>query len=438
MGTPTNTNRGSVVVFENNETDASILDGFTITGGTGSWVSSASAYAGGGIYFDASSGTIRNCAIVQNRVEVSGGGVFCAYSCSPRLIDCIIAENSAEDSGGGVFAWSGASLTMTNCIIRENLAERTGSWGGVGGGVLCYVDSSMTINNCIIAENSAGRGGGGVFCGENSSSVTLTHCIIVGNTAGLGGGGLEIWHQASADLINCVIAQNTTAAGGGIICTPYGYQGCSVMVTNSIIWGNEASNGREIRVENPATFSISYSNVDGGQTGVSVESGGRLNWGAGNIDADPLFASLGYRDNKGMREPSDDVWVEADFHLKSQAGRWDPNSQSWVQDDVTSPCIDAGDPNSSVGDEPEPNGGIINMGAYGGTPEASMPLSDAGPVVYIQWLGHSSVKVWTEDCVVYVDPERVPESLHDATIVCVTHTHGDHYSPSDINRVSNA
>jgi len=58
-------------------------------------------------------------------------------------------------------------------------------------------------------------------------------------------------------------------------------------------------------------------------------------------------------------------------------------------------------------------------------------------VVYIQWLGHSTVKVWTEDCIIYVDPERVPESLHDATLVCVTHTHSDHYSPSDIAKVSN-
>jgi L-ascorbate metabolism protein UlaG (beta-lactamase superfamily) len=37
-----------------------------------------------------------------------------------------------------------------------------------------------------------------------------------------------------------------------------------------------------------------------------------------------------------------------------------------------------------------------------------------------------------------VDPERVNESLHDATLVCVTHTHGDHYSPSDIAKVSNS
>jgi len=42
-----------------------------------------------------------------------------------------------------------------------------------------------------------------------------------------------------------------------------------------------------------------------------------------------------------------------------------------VLDDITSPCSDAGDPNSLVGDEPLLNGGRINMGAYGGTTEAS-------------------------------------------------------------------
>ncbi|MBN1505338.1 MAG: hypothetical protein JW955_00750 [Sedimentisphaerales bacterium] len=81
----------------------------------------------------------------------------------------------------------------------------------------------------------------------------------------------------------------------------------------------------------------------------------QFDWGTGNIDADPLFA-----------DPAD-----SDCHLKSQVGRWEAASQTWVIDDVTSPCIDAGDPNSPVGDEPEPNGGRINMGAYGGTAEAS-------------------------------------------------------------------
>ncbi len=65
------------------------------------------------------------------------------------------------------------------------------------------------------------------------------------------------------------------------------------------------------------------------------------------------------------------------------------------------------------------------------------PAEEPEKIVNIQWLGHSTVKVWDEDCIIYVDPERVNESLHDATLVCVTHTHGDHYSPSDIARVSN-
>ncbi len=90
------------------------------------------------------------------------------------------------------------------------------------------------------------------------------------------------------------------------------------------------------------------------------------------MDTDPRFASPGHWDlNETLHEPYDDVWVSGDYHLKPQAGRWDVVSESRVIDDVTSPCVDAGDPNSPVGDEPEPNGGRTNMGAYGGTAEAS-------------------------------------------------------------------
>ncbi len=52
-----------------------------------------------------------------------------------------------------------------------------------------------------------------------------------------------------------------------------------------------------------------------------------------------------------------------DYHLKSEAGRWDSNSQTWMQDEVTSPCLDAGDVDGPIGFEPFPNGGVINMGA---------------------------------------------------------------------------
>jgi len=96
------------------------------------------------------------------------------------------------------------------------------------------------------------------------------------------------------------------------------------------------------------------------------------------LTIDPLFIQPGYWDISSTPDllfsPGDDIWIDGDYHLKSQAGRWDPVSESWIQDDVTSPCIDAGDPNSPIGHEPFPNGGIINMGAYGGTPEASKSL----------------------------------------------------------------
>jgi len=57
-------------------------------------------------------------------------------------------------------------------------------------------------------------------------------------------------------------------------------------------------------------------------------------------------------------------------------------------------------------------------------------------IVYIKWLGHASVKFWAGDVVIYVDPRNLSESPHDATLVLVTHTHGDHYQPADIAKVS--
>jgi parallel beta-helix repeat protein len=61
-----------------------------------------------------------------------------------------------------------------------------------------------------------------------------------------------------------------------------------------------------------------------------------------------------------------------DYHLKSERGRYWPAYDVWVLDDVTSPGVDGGDPAVEPSGERMPNGGRINMGAYGGTPYASM------------------------------------------------------------------
>jgi hypothetical protein len=52
---------------------------------------------------------------------------------------------------------------------------------------------------------------------------------------------------------------------------------------------------------------------------------------------------------------------------------------AWAADEVTSPCIDAGDPNDAGWqNELWPHGSRINMGAYGGTPQASMSPNPVG------------------------------------------------------------
>ena len=83
---------------------------------------------------------------------------------------------------------------------------------------------------------------------------------------------------------------------------------------------------------------------------------GTVDKNAGNINKDPLFA-----------DPDN-----GDFHLKSKYGRYVAQGDDWVTDSVTSPCIDTGDPDEYPRAELTPNGNRINMGAYGGTPYASL------------------------------------------------------------------
>jgi hypothetical protein len=82
-------------------------------------------------------------------------------------------------------------------------------------------------------------------------------------------------------------------------------------------------------------------------------------FGEENIDTDPLFV-----------DPDN-----GDYHLLSRRGRYWPEHDIWVLDNVTSPCIDGGDPATDPSNEPMPNGVRVNMGAYGRTRYASMSES---------------------------------------------------------------
>ncbi|MFH0881114.1 MAG: NosD domain-containing protein, partial [Lentisphaerota bacterium] len=77
-----------------------------------------------------------------------------------------------------------------------------------------------------------------------------------------------------------------------------------------------------------------------------------------SLSHDPLFAQS----------------VSNDYHLCSLTGRYVPGS-GWTSDVAQSACIDPGNPGSIWTNEPVPNGGRINLGAYGGTFKASKSLT---------------------------------------------------------------
>ncbi len=64
------------------------------------------------------------------------------------------------------------------------------------------------------------------------------------------------------------------------------------------------------------------------------------------------------------------------YHLKSEFGRW--NGTQWINDNSTSPCIDAGNPTDDYSNEPTPNGNKINIGAFGNTQFASKSSNTSG------------------------------------------------------------
>ena len=366
QGTEDDPHRG--FFFHSSEDANSILEGFTITNGYTVYPT-----MGGGIYCDASSPRISNCIVSENAARL-GGGIVCKDS-NAIITDCVIIGNSAIISkGGGIFCIN-ASPHILDCLITENTAFED------GGGVKCDY-SNPTITRCVIRNNTAEAGGGiGIgTMGGVPSQLKMINCLITGNTSRSRGGGIHALGEIT--LLNCIIFGNRADVNGGGI-----YFGVTPrIVNNSIIYGNiiPRATGSEISQNPPGAagcepypIKIKHSIVGSDSNAIYMPHCYSVEW----LHADPLFANPGFWDaNDTPDDPNDDFWVEGDYHLKSQAGRWDPNSQSWpctesgagwVVDDVTSPCIDAGDPNSPVGLEPFPNGGRINMGAYGGTIEAS-------------------------------------------------------------------
>jgi len=281
-----------------------------------------------------------------NRADNSYHVVTASGTDESAILDgfTITGGNAAEYFGSGMRNEYG-SPTVSHCTF-------SGNWALLGGGMYNN-ESNLTLTNCTFSGNGA-RLGGGMY--NDSGSPALTNCTISGNSARDGGG----LYNCDGPIINCTIIGNSARELGG------GLYNCDGSISNCIIWNNTAADLGDQFYQSDA---ITYSCVQGGSSG------------QGCISFNPCFVVPGYWDQNGMAGyANDDFWVDGDYRLKSRAGRWDSNSQTWVQDELTSPCIDAGDPNSDCLAELWPHDKRINMGAYGGTEQASMSLSNIGNI----------------------------------------------------------
>jgi len=264
---------------------------------------------------------------------------------------------------GGTILNRGDQSPETSCIkvadgwfCRFENLTLTGAYDGFQ--IYSYKESIVpsdiheVISHCVIRGNSRYGiylpDGADVFAGH---FISVDHSLIVNN----GQGGIcvpnDFMGYPNLWLDNCTIsAGNHTAI-----------QADGVRVNNSI-FAVEGVNGRCLR---GSDYHGNYNDFFTSGSAIIFESVNTLAaWQArtgqdqNSITVNPLFA-------KGS----------ADFHLQSTGGRWNSlangGTGDWEMDAQSSLCIDAGDPAAPLGAEPEENGDRVNIGAYGGTAEAS-------------------------------------------------------------------
>ena len=222
---------GTVVLFIDGEDARSVIQGFTIQGGTGTvWEDEH----GAGDYRE-------------------GGGILCAFT-GPTIRYNYITDNIVDNTtgvvstgGGGIRAGDGHPRILANRIF--------GNYGRYGGAiVLNYPHRAIVRNNIITANQSAGAFGGGALWVNNVTLVTLIENNVFYDNGGIGSGGMS-----------------------SFIGSP--------TMRNNIFWGD---NPPEINMRTGETAQITYSIIEGGYAGV-----GNLNVDPAFADVNDFYLSAG-------------------------------------------------------------------------------------------------------------------------------------------------
>jgi predicted outer membrane repeat protein len=243
------TGRGdSVVRCITAEGPGTVLEGLTLTGGTGHVGTHGAEIAlGGGLLALGASPTLRDCILTNNHVNRNGGGAYCgkggdvrferctfkgnsaekgagllSVSSRPVLLDCTFIDNKASYSGGGLFAAKGSGPVLRGCRFETNHAAYQG--GGV-----CSLESAGEVLDCEFERNRAGARGGAMYLGFRTS-MTASACAFATTTDSVVGndqvaraayrvGGCDLGASVcvQAEEVDC-LAAGGRYRGDGSIC----------------------------------------------------------------------------------------------------------------------------------------------------------------------------------------------------------------------------
>ena len=291
----------------------------------------------------------------------------------------------------------GATIYMDTGVYTQQVILRAGHGGSASNGYLTIQGSTNKVAGGTLIEGSGStvldiRGVGylrvkdlavtkgtyGVFMFNDGSLqnryIDLQRVVSYSNT--ISGFYTYLSHNVVGD--GCVSAWNPT----------YGLQLNHYVSTwkNSVLW----ENGNGVLLNHVVNFSNNVVRQLSGAAYVgSIQNmQGDYNVfdlvGATTTLAGSLYPKLSdyqrtydrdWHSTAASAELSAQDW--RDFHARSVTGRYDPLSETWVTDGVHSVVIDLGDPSSSYGAEPSPNGSRLNTGAYGDHPEASQSRTNA-------------------------------------------------------------